>query len=404
VTGNDEYKTMCVKLAAERGFKINNPELQQSIATERDKIAQERAQAMKSEQLRGFEQYSDAVGAQRYRVTSIKLREDGSKQTFILDKTDGVTKGFTPDEIAQRTAEIQRLHRRGENIYYTPLSDNKHHILIDDMNRAKLDKLIQDGYQPAAVLESSPGNYQAIITVPKLGTAHDKDVGNRLAERLNQEYGDPKLSGCIHPHRAPAYENREPKHQREDGSYPEVKLFKAEKCECEKTLNLSRYIDAQFDAQYQKLQQAQQQERAPTAAIKIDASAGGVAHAYQKHYEDVISRQRGGAVDLSRVDAMIAVRLRVTGYQQGEIESALRQCAPVTRQDEQGRDWNDYAQRTARYALGGAGDRQAADLGKYRPQWEKLEGREQKPQIEIVQPKKEVVVEVKRDSGSSMGR
>jgi hypothetical protein len=138
--------------------------------------------------------------------------------------------------------------------------------------------------------------------------------------------------------------------------------------------------------------------------MKIDAPAGGVAQAYQKHYEDVIGRQRGGAVDLSRVDAMIAVRMRVTGYQQGEIESALRQCAPATRQDEQGRDWNDYAQRTARYAFGGAGDRQAADLGKYRQQWEKLEGREQKPQIEIAQPKKEVVIEVKRDRGPSLGR
>ncbi len=76
----------------------------------------------------------------------------------------------------------------------------------------------------------------------------------------------------------------------------------------------------------------------------------------------------------------------------------------VTRPDEQGRDWNDYAQRTARYAFGGAGDRQAADLGKYRQQWEKLEGREQKPQIDIAQPKKEVVIEVKRDRGPSMGR
>ena len=35
-----------------------------------------------------------------------------------------------------------------------------------------------------------------------------------------------------------------------------------------------------------------------------------------------------------------------------------------------------YAQRTARYAFGAAGDRQAADLGKYWQQWEKLEGRE----------------------------
>ena len=152
---------------------------------------------MKSEQLKQFERYAEAVGAERYRVTSIKMREDGGKQTFILDKKDGITRGFTPQEIEQRTPEMQRLQRRGENLYYTPLSDKKHHILIDDMSREKLERLIKDGYQPAAVLESSPGNYQAIITVPKLGTPHDRDVGNRLSDALNREYGDPKLSGCL---------------------------------------------------------------------------------------------------------------------------------------------------------------------------------------------------------------
>ena len=44
VTGNDEYKAMCTKLAAEHGFRINNPELQASIQQERQRIQQERAE------------------------------------------------------------------------------------------------------------------------------------------------------------------------------------------------------------------------------------------------------------------------------------------------------------------------------------------------------------------------
>ncbi|KJX37147.1 DNA-primase RepB domain-containing protein, partial [Enterobacter hormaechei] len=147
VTGNDEYKAMCAKLAAEHGFKITNPELQERIQQERQRIQQERAQAMKSEQLKQFELYAEAVGAERYRVTSIKMQADGRKQTFILDKKDGITRGFTPQEIEQRTPEMLRLQRRGENLYYTPLSDKKHHILIDDMNREKLERLIRDGYR-----------------------------------------------------------------------------------------------------------------------------------------------------------------------------------------------------------------------------------------------------------------
>ncbi len=401
VNGCDEYKAMCARLAAQHGFKIDNPELQESIQQERQRMQQERAQAMKSEQLKQFERYAAAVGAERYRVTSIKMQADGRKQTFILDKKDGVTQGFTPQEIEQRTPEMQRLQRRGENLYYTPLSDKKHHILIDDMNREKLERLIKDGYQPAAVLESSPGNYQAIVTVPKLGTPHDRDVGNRLSDALNREYGDPKLSGAIHPHRAPGYENRKPKHQREDGSYPAVRLLKAEQRECIKTLALSSQIDAEY--QRQATLKAQQPERSRAKpALELAAASGSAVDAYQRHYRDVLKRQRGAGVDLSRVDSMIAVRMRVTGHDQADIEGAIRQCAPATRQKDEGRDWNDYAQRTARYAYSAAGERQAAELGKYRQQWEKLEGREppQQRQHEQTKPTRQR----ERDSGPSLGR
>ena len=372
VSGSAEYKAMCVKLAAEYGFRISNPELQESMRHERQRIHEAREQAMKSQQLKQFERYHVAVGADRYRVTSIKMRENGEKMTFILDKQDGVTKGFAPAEIAQRIPEMRGLQRRGENLYYTPLSDSKHYILIDDMSRTKLEHLIQDGYRPAVVLESSPGNYQAIITVPKLGTPHDKDVGNRLAERLNREYGDPKLSGCIHPHRAPGFENRKPKHQQADGSYPEVRLIKAERRECGSALDLSREIDAEY--QQAALNGAQQ----PTRMQKLVLAGGGSAvDAYQKHYQDVLKRQKAGELDLSRVDSMIAVRMRVTGHGEADIEWALLQCAPGTRQVDEGRNWADYAKRTARFAFSAAGDRQAFDLGKYRRQWERLEGREQ---------------------------
>jgi hypothetical protein len=63
----------------------------------------------------------------------------------------------------------------------------------------------------------------------------------------------------------------------------------------------------------------------------------------------------------------------------------------------QGRDWNDYAQRTARYAYSAAGDRQAAELAKYRQQWEKLEGREPQRQQEQAKAQK-----IERDNSPGM--
>ena len=151
-----------------------------------------------------FRKYAVAVNADRYRVTCIKMDEDGGKKTFILDRKGGMTRGFSPGELEAHMPEMLRFQRRGENIYYTPLSDDRHHILIDDMTRDSLKRLQEDGFRPAVVLESSPGNYQCLLTIPKLGTEFDRDVGNRITERLNREYGDKMLCGCIHPHRAPS--------------------------------------------------------------------------------------------------------------------------------------------------------------------------------------------------------
>ena len=68
---------------------------------------------------------------------------------------------------------------------------------------------------------------------------------------------------------------------------------------------------------------------------------------------------------LQTASHMLRHHLRVTGHHQADIEGAIRQCAPATRPKDESRDWNDYAQRTARYAYSASGDRQAADLGKY---------------------------------------
>lgn len=349
----------CATLAAEHGFQIRNPELQARIQQERARLAEARAAALKSEPLKQFERYADAVGAERYRVTSVRRASEGRRQTFALDKRSS---GFTPAEVAQRLPEMQRLQRRGEDLYYTPLSAQKHHVLVDGLSPAQLARFLQDGYQPAVVLESRPGQYQAVVTVAKLGTVHDPAVGQRLSEVLNREYGEAMRSGAIQPHPAPGYENRE---SREDGIGHEVRLVQAERRECAKSLALSWQLDAEQSAS------PVPERQAPV----LEAPRGSAIDAYQRHYRDVVKRQ-SGPLDLSRVDSMIAVRMRVTGHAQSAIEGAICQGAPAIRSTAEQRDWDDYAQRTARYAYSAAGDRQVVDLEKYREPWARLEGRE----------------------------
>ncbi len=95
----------------------------------------------------------------RYRVTCIKMPKYSGKKTFILDNRDGVTKGFTADEVLASIPTMLKLQARRENIYYTPLSDDKHHIIIDDMTAESVARLGKDGFVLAVILESSPNIY-----------------------------------------------------------------------------------------------------------------------------------------------------------------------------------------------------------------------------------------------------
>ena len=335
--------------------------------------------ALDSTEAQQLEKYLAAVNADRIRVTCLRMEADGSRKGFILDKKGGVTEGFTPQELRARMPEMLRLQQRRENIYCTPLSEKRHHILIDDMTRENVEKLYADGFRPAIVQESSPGNYQCVLTIPKLQSPHNRDVGNRLTERLNKEYGDPKLSGCIHPHRAPGFANLKPQHQRENGKFPRVKLSHTEKRECTKAFELSRRIEQEMAATEAKRQQTQPPRPAPAAH-----SPGSTSAAYYAHYENI--RQHLNMEDLSRVDAMIAVRLRANGHSQEAVAATILQCAPTIRSGRnrhESRNWQRYAERTAAYAFGMAGDLALAKNERYLEHWRKIEKAKQVEQTSL---------------------
>ena len=296
------------------------------------------------------------------------MEQDGGQKAFVLDKKGGITRGFTPEEVARHLPEMLRLQQRGENIYYTPLSENKHHILVNDMSAESLIRLQKDGYRPAVILESSPGNFQCLLTIPKLGSRFDKDVGNRLTERLNRKYGDKNICGCIHPHRAPGFENRKPKHRRDDGTYPEVRLLFTERRQCGKALLLSRriegeYVEAEKQSQTTRVRHSYPQSRDPGDAVS----------AYWAHLEDI--RRHLAIEDYSRVDAMIALRLRANGHSHDAVMGAIFHCAPEIREKPTGRNWKRYAERTAGYAFGMAGDIALQKNERYRAAWLKVEGK-----------------------------
>ena len=104
------------------------------------------------------------------------------------------------------------------------------------------------------------------------------------------------------------------------------------------------------------------------------AAGRDAAEADRAHSEDVRGELRGQDVDASRVDALVAVRLRVTGYDRNEVERAIRSEAAKTRPHEM-RDWNEYARRAAGHAFGISGERDLHALAQARERLFALEGR-----------------------------
>jgi hypothetical protein len=99
------------------------------------------------------------------------------------------------------------------------------------------------------------------------------------------------------------------------------------------------------------------------------------AEVYRRHLADVTRERPVQPIHPSRVDAEIAVRMRLTGHHRDEIVRAIKEAAPAVRPGEM-RDWDAYAKRTAAVAFGVPGDHLAEHLRRQDDRLRRLEGRQ----------------------------
>lgn len=381
INGTDEeYRRLCVKVAARHGLKLSNPDLGKAVEEERRMNGEGDGELRAKAEI--FVRYAEAVGAERFRIVVTEFREDGTR-AFVLDRDKGGLDGRTAEEVRDRLWLVARYALDRKNINVVPLSRDKHHILVDDLTSAKLKQLKEDGYRPACVVESSPGSFQAILTVPKSGDdpETERETANRLTKLLNERYGDPKLSGSVHAHRLPPFGNFKPKHRREDGSYPPTCLVEAEGGLCGKAL-----LDLEaVGKEIRRGREAAAMKKARDLLGGTECEACDPDGAYWRHYED-ISGRFGGAMDYSQVDGMIGVRMRVTGHTVGQVRSVLERNGPEMRRRNMTareftakyryRNWERYARETAEnFVFGPRGAIQVGKAEPYRPYFLRVEGR-----------------------------
>jgi hypothetical protein len=411
VNGSDEYKMQCVALAIRHNLKLSNPDLARLVEEGRKGMTQWQSQeAMDIDRKDIFNRYAEAVGAERYRVTVTEFTEGGVK-AFIHDRQNGGYEGKGKEEIIETIPKFSAYSRYNKNIIVTPISPDKHHILVDDLTPEKLKQLKEDGYKPACVIESSPENYQAVITIPSVegDSSKDREAANKLTKELNLKYGDPKLSGSVHGHRLPPFPNQKPKHKRPDGTFPDTTLIEANGGICGKALQELESINA-------ALKEAEEKARRTAEAkdrVSKDRSTGAndPNGAYWIHYRDIAAKFTG-ALDYSRMDALVGIRMRATDYSPREVQSAIEDNAPAMRRENmsaeafeakyRNRDWKRYASETTeKYVFGPRGAIQFEKALDYRALYMRLEGRDA---IAEGQAERELREQTRAESKKGVGR
>jgi hypothetical protein len=86
-------------------------------------------------------------------------------------------------------------------------------------------------------------------------------------------------------------------------------------------------------------------------------------------YREMVKKRFPEKMDESRLDAMIALWMRCTGYTYNEVGNAIYKQARPLREAGERRDWKEYPQRMINYAFGAAGD---IDIAAFRPTPEKI--------------------------------
>ena len=106
--------------------------------------------------------------------------------------------------------------------------------------------------------------------------------------------------------------------------------------------------------------------RSKSVRSQLTIAVPSLAEAYRLHLAaEVACQSLPENADLSRLDAQVAVRMRVAGYRRDAIAQAIRQAAPIDRPSER-RDWDRYSRRTADFAFSLPGSELADHLAHQR--------------------------------------
>ena len=268
----------------------------------------------------------------------------------VRDAKNGLMmlRDWSAAEVERSLAWLKRMNARGNDIYIRPAGDYGL-VMLDDLRGEALARMQREGYAPAAVIETSPGNYQAWVRLSEQPLP--ADVRTHAARGLAKHYGaDMNSADAQHFGRLAGFTNQKPQHTR--ASRQPYVLARA--CPGTVAPAASAYIA--------KVQQSLQQEgvelegRRRLDAIQAVRPVGAAdpVQEYRRQAKRLLAQYDADA-DLSRVDWMIATAMaKSRRFTLQDIQRAIQEGSPNVDSRKAGHV-DDYARRTAEKAWAEAG-------------------------------------------------
>jgi RepB DNA-primase from phage plasmid len=156
-----------------------------------------------------------AMNSGLYEVGLFRAAGDG-RQPDMLPRT------WDRQTLVQSLFWLRWENSQGRNIFIRPAGE--HHLsLVDDLAFAAIRRMKLEGFAPAVVVETSPGNFQAWLNH---GEMLEKELSTTAARALAQRFGgDPGAADWRHFGRLAGFTNRKSNRRQDNGLYPFVHLI-----------------------------------------------------------------------------------------------------------------------------------------------------------------------------------
>lgn len=337
-----------------------------SVLARGDDVAKEKSKSVAYKEQVWDRQHS-ALQAPAYRVTVRGRGAEDGKTINLCKHKDGTETVWTADEVKAQIPSLEYWNARGYDIYITPMDEDYHHILIDDLTAAGVEHLKASGFSPCMVQTSSENNYQAIIRVPKAETSpEEQSAGNVLLQKLNTLPdgcgGDRAISAPRHPFRMTGFNNKKPSRGNVQTKIESLKPGAV----CEKAtsemeaIREARAADRRRETEERnKIETRTRRHAIETIRDRTIQRPDGETDAdkdfrfrWNKFHGLAKKNVREGIwqnVDDSAIDFRVCKEMMQSGYGEEDTAKALQRCSPGL--FDRHRNPDDYVRRTIAAAM-----------------------------------------------------